>query len=92
MRSGVRGVLTGALGLVALQTLVQPGASGRVAGLFGVPARVARRFLDPTIPAIPDRRGDDEGSLRQGLAERDQGVRRFPDPFSTGAPRASGGD
>lgn len=92
MRSGLRGVLTGALALVALHTLVQPGASGRVAGLFGVPAQLARRWLDPTVPAIPERRSnDDRGSLAEGLGTaRTSGLRRYPDPFSTGAPH--GGD
>lgn len=54
MRSGIRGVLAGALTLIALQTLVQAPAAGRVAGLFQVPGQIARRFIDPSIPAIPD--------------------------------------
>lgn len=92
MRSGIRGVLTGALALVALHTLVAPGASGRIAGLFSVPAAVARRFIDPTIPAIPDRRGDEPAGLSQGLGERTP-TRRYPNPFQTGAPStAQGGD
>ena len=56
MGSGVRGILAGALALVALQAVVQAPASRRVAGLLGVPAAVAARFLDPRIPAIPERK------------------------------------
>jgi hypothetical protein len=49
---GLRGVLAGALALIALQTVVQPEASGRVAGIFGLAANMARRFLDPAVPAL----------------------------------------
>ena len=56
MRSGIRGVLAGALTLIALEVVVQTPAAGRVAGLFAVPGQIARRFLDPSIPAIPDLR------------------------------------
>lgn len=53
---GLRGILAGALALVALQTLVRTSASNRVAGLLGVPAAVAARFIDPRLPAIPERK------------------------------------
>lgn len=53
---GLRGVLAGALVLIALQTLVQSSAAGRVAGLLGVPGQIARRIVDPTVAAIPDLR------------------------------------
>lgn len=52
MPSGWRGMATGALSLVALELLVQPGASGRVSGLFGLPASWAAKFLDPTVPTF----------------------------------------
>ncbi len=81
MRSGLRGVLVGALALVALQTAVQPGASGRLASLFGVPAAVARRFIDPTVPAIPDRRAKPSKSSKSSAT--------IPGPFQTGAPIAA---
>jgi hypothetical protein len=54
--SGVRGILAGALALIALQVVVQAPASKRVAGLLGVPAAIAARFIDPRIPAIPERK------------------------------------
>lgn len=49
---GWRGILTGALALVFLETVVQPGASGRVSGLVGDLSKLALRFLDPAVPAI----------------------------------------
>lgn len=59
---GLRGIAVGALSLIALQTLVRPGSAGRVAGLFRVPGQIARRFIDPTVPAIP-RRAEDSPAL-----------------------------
>jgi hypothetical protein len=44
------------LTLIALQTLSTQGASGRVASLFTDVNSLVQRALDPTIPAIPDRR------------------------------------
>lgn len=83
----MRGILAGALALVALHTLVSSGST-RIAPLFRVPGRVAVRFLDPTVPAIPDRRPDDEAGLRAGLGETTgAGRRRYPDPFQIGGPR-----
>lgn len=85
-RSGIRGVLTGALALVALHTLVSSGASGRVAKLFELPGRWAVRFLAPGVPAIPDRSNGDGGGgqVGQGIRRRGgatQPQRRYPDPF-----------
>jgi hypothetical protein len=56
---GWRGIAAGALALIALQTLVRDGASGRVAGLAGYPARAAKKFLDPNEPVFrkPNRGG-----------------------------------
>lgn len=68
---GLRGVLSGALALVLLQVLVTSGG-GRVAGLFRVPAQIAERFLNPSLPAIPERRAE---------AQRG-GDDRYPDPFT----------
>jgi hypothetical protein len=53
--NGWRGVLGGALALIALQTLVQPAAAQRASGLVGWSTRLVQRFMDPTRPAIPDR-------------------------------------
>jgi hypothetical protein len=50
--SGWRGVATGALALVVLETLVQPSASSRVGSLFALPAKWAAAFLDPAKPAF----------------------------------------
>ncbi len=91
MRSGIRGLLTGSLVLVALHTLVATGASGRVAGLLRVPGRIAVRFLDPTVPAIPERAA---AGGEAPAAQARPSTARYPDPFRTGAPSstASGGD
>ena len=43
---------TGALGLVALETVLQPQASGRLGNLLALPAAWANRFLDPSVPAL----------------------------------------
>lgn len=52
----MRGILAGALALVALHTLVAyQGPSKRLqdlAGSNGIAVQFVRRFLDPTIPAI----------------------------------------
>lgn len=48
--------LSTALGLIALQALVTHGASGRVGQFFADVNRLVERALDPTVPAIPDRR------------------------------------
>lgn len=58
---GVLGFATGALGLVALYVVVTArGASGTnsIGGLVGPQGWLvgaARRFIDPTIPAVPPR-------------------------------------
>lgn len=43
---------TGALALVALETVLQPQASGRLGTLLELPASWAHRFLDPSVPAL----------------------------------------
>jgi hypothetical protein len=43
------------LALIALQTVSSRG-SGRVAGAFADVNRLVKRALDPSVPAIPDRR------------------------------------
>jgi hypothetical protein len=49
----VRGFLFGGLVLIALgRILPDPDAPSRVATLLSVPAELARRFLDPNVPAI----------------------------------------
>ena len=44
------------LGLIALQALSGTGASGRVAEAFRDVSSIIDRALDPSVPAIPDRR------------------------------------
>jgi hypothetical protein len=55
----MRGILAGALTLIALHTVVAYApATGRLEGLIGpegVLATGVRRFLSPAVPAIPDR-------------------------------------
>jgi hypothetical protein len=52
----VRGVFAGFLGLVALHAVGSRGGSGRIAEAFGDVAGVIERVLNPTVPAIPDKR------------------------------------
>ncbi len=52
MASGWKGMATGALALVALETVLQPQASGRLGNLLALPAAWANRFLDPSVPAL----------------------------------------
>jgi hypothetical protein len=85
---GLRGILAGALALIGLQVLVQEGASSRVSGLFGVPAAIAQRFLNPYIPAIPDRAGTEQReALRAAASSSSTG--RYPDPWT--APQIGAG-
>jgi hypothetical protein len=70
------------LGLIALQTLTTKGASGRVASAFTDLNSVLDRILDPTIPAIPDR--------RPGAATTTAAAAPAPVPFSTPVPYAVG--
>lgn len=63
----VRGVLMGALTLVALQVFVSNSAAyGSVGGMFDWAASAARRFLDPTVPAIPDFRSSQQKQQQTG--------------------------
>ncbi|MDO8107146.1 hypothetical protein Q6348_08045 [Isoptericola sp. b441] len=48
--------LTAGLGLIALQAIVSRGGSGRVGQAFAGLQSVINRALDPTVPAVPDRR------------------------------------
>jgi hypothetical protein len=51
------GIAGGALALMLGDTVVSSqGAAGRVQGGFGTLANLAGDFIDPTKPAIPDRR------------------------------------
>lgn len=56
--SGARGAVTAALGLVVLEALVTPNATGTAAGgigaVFDTVARGIQAWFDPTKPAIPD--------------------------------------
>ncbi len=49
---GWRGFLLASVGLIALYTVVQPGAANRVGGLADFAGQAAHRFLDPSSPAI----------------------------------------
>lgn len=51
----VRGVVGGVLGLVALQTLVQPAAADKTAGLFGLAATLMNRLLSADVAGIPNK-------------------------------------
>lgn len=64
--SGWRGVATGALALVVLETLVQPSASTRVGSLFALPGSWASKFLDPAVPAFKVSTGAKPSSATSG--------------------------
>lgn len=59
----VRGVFGGALGLIALQTLVQPAAADKAAGLAGLVTSAMGRLLSADVAGIPDLAGDQNGSI-----------------------------
>lgn len=52
---GWRGVLGGILALTALEVVVTTPYADRLGAFLTWPAAAARRFLDPSVPAIPDR-------------------------------------
>ena len=55
-RGALRGALAAWLGLIALHAVGTAGGSGRIAEAFGDVNRLVERVLDPSVPAIPDRR------------------------------------
>ena len=59
----LRGIAGGVLGLVALQTLVQPAAADKTAGLAGLVVTVMQRLLSDQVAGIPDRAADLGGSI-----------------------------
>jgi hypothetical protein len=53
--TGLRGVLMGALTLIAIQTLVSTsGAASRTAGAFHDLAAVVNKVVDPSVPFFTD--------------------------------------
>lgn len=83
------------LGLVALQAVVSRGGSGRISQAFTDLDKLLERVLDPTVPAIPDRRAGSSpatSSATSGAATRpatsttDTTIPRLPVP--SGAARA----
>lgn len=48
----LRGFAAGSLALIALETLVQDGASSRVGGLLGKSAELVQHVLSPTVPGL----------------------------------------
>jgi hypothetical protein len=95
---GLRGLLTGAIALIALEVLTSERGSRYTSGLLKTPGNWAKRFLDPTVPAIkdpnerPQRPGSGGGPLaggflsRQGASAGGQGGQgastRYPSPFA----------
>lgn len=55
-RGAVRGAVSAWLALTALQAVVSTGGSGRISALLADVNGLVERALDPTVPAIPDRR------------------------------------
>ena len=85
----LRGMVTAWLGLVVLQTVSTKGGSGRVAGLFTDLDNLVQRALNPTIPAIPDRRAG-AGSSTAGAAQATPYTRTLPVPAPTTYPTTLG--
>lgn len=86
-----RSVVLGAIGLVALWALVQDGAAERVAGLARIPANVARRIIDPTVPAIGavaagDTKRPPLDAANQGTPGRQYTQPELPDPHTYPVP------
>ena len=82
-----RGVFTGALALIALEVLLRSEESvGRFGQMLEGVGDLARRFLSPTVPAIPNVRKlrDDESGAGGGTNDGDGG-------FSGGGGGGSGG-
>jgi hypothetical protein len=73
----VRGVFAGFLGLVALHAVGSRGGSGRVGDAFADVAGVIERVMNPTVPAIPDRRA---GAPAAPVAKADTKTPRLPIP------------
>lgn len=61
--SALRGVLTGALGLAALQAVLSTGATSNLGTLVKIPGDAVRWWLSPTTPLIPDLRSDQSRSI-----------------------------
>jgi hypothetical protein len=73
---GVRGVIAGALALVALQAVVATRQGpGRVAGLVGNLADVVAAFVDPRRPLLSDRTAEPAPTPQAKPA-----TLRYPDP------------
>jgi hypothetical protein len=53
----MRGFLASALTLLVLHALVARANQAQLTGLVGALTGASNRFLDPTVPAIADRRG-----------------------------------
>lgn len=90
-----RGAAAGFLGLVALHAVGSTkGAKGRIADAFADVAGLIERALDPSAPAIPDRRagakqneaaagvaaGRAKGGATGGLSDRITDRLPIPDP------------
>lgn len=53
-----RGVVSGALALIALQAVTSSDqAAGRVGGMLAAVGKLVRHVVDPAVPAIPDLSG-----------------------------------
>lgn len=68
MKSTATWMVSTWLGLIALQAVVSRGGSGRVAQAFADLDTLLERVLDPTVPAIPDRRAGATSSAVRSAA------------------------
>lgn len=87
---GWRGVLSGVLGLIALQVVVSTsGASGRVSSGMGDVASLLRRALSPAVPLIPDlRSAGAQPSLAQPALAQPALARTPPPAGGAASPQA----
>lgn len=66
--SGLRGFVGGLVGLSLLQVVTKSkyGEADRVSGAFGLVASVLSRWLDPSVPLVPDLVGSKLAAARAG--------------------------
>lgn len=92
-RPALSGVLTGTLALAAMEAILTTAHGQRLPEIAAVPGRVARWFIDPTKPLIPDMRSEQTKQASAGLAAQYQQaaglIRPGANPFipaGTGSP------
>jgi len=75
------------LTLIAVQALAQRESAGRVSQLFADVDRLLERALDPTVPAIPDRRAANGASTPTAPKARNPVATKTTTTKTTTTPR-----